>query len=343
MRDLVRTVGREWSAGEELEGLRYRGLRVLAADGVSFRTPDTASNEAAFGKPDSRKEAAAFPQIRVVCLLDVATHLVLDASIGRYTSGEHELFLDVLGTIPDRSVTILDRNFITWVLLNRLGKPEKDRHFLVRSKRNITYTDVMRLGQNDAIVDVFPRAHLRKADPELPVSLRFRRITATIQGKQYILLTSLLDPVAFPASELIALYRRRWEIELAYDDMKTEQRAAALTLRSKLPEGVRQEVYGMLLAHNLVRTEMAHAAQLVDVEPTRISFHRSLHLVREHLLSMGRATAPSKLGREVEELRQLLSYLLLPERRSHRVFPRAIRVVVPKYPRKLIGKPQEFT
>lgn len=341
MRKLVALAAKHWSDRPGLEHLRYRGLRVLAADGVSMRTPDTASNEEAFGKPDSRKDGAAFPQLRAVCLLDVATHFVLDASIGKYTTGEHALFLDVVDAIPQKSVTILDRNFISWALLFKLHDQEKERHFLVRSKRTITYTEVRRLGDNDALVEVFTRPQLRKENPELPRSIQLRRLTYSVNGKQYILLTSLLDPIAFPAPELAQLYRRRWEIELAYDDMKTEQLAAAITLRSKLPEGVRQEFYGMLLAHNLVRTEMAHASELIQVEPIRISFHRSLHLVREQLLSMGRAAAPSKLGAEVLELRQMLSYLLLPKRRNHRWFPRAIRVVVPKYPRKVIEQPQE--
>jgi hypothetical protein len=340
LRTLVQTATRHWLDSPELEHLRYRGLRVLAADGVSMCTPDTPSNAAAFGKPDSRKDGAAFPQLRAVCLLDVATHLILDAAVGKYTTGEHDLLLDVVPSIPERSVTILDRNFISWALLHRLHVPQTRRHFLVRSKRTITYRDVQKLGDGDSLVEITTRADARNANPDLPRRFQLRRLTYKVNGKPYILLTTLLDPAEFSAEELIQLYRRRWEIELAYDDAKTEMRAAALTLRSKLPDGARQEFYGMLLAHNLVRTVMASAAKLIDVEPTRISFHRALHLVRETLVSMGRAAAPSKLGTEVLELRQLLRYLLLPERRSHRVFPRALRVVVPRYPRKGIGEPQ---
>lgn len=155
-----------------------------------------------------------------------------------------------------------------------------------------------------------------------------------------MLLTSLVDHVRFPAPEVAALYASRWEVEIAFDDMKTEQLRAATTLRSKQPDGVYQEVYGLLVAHNLVRAEMARSAVLFSVAPTRINFHRSLELVQEQLRSMCLTTAPSKLGGEEFLLRERLRFLVLPERRSHRRYPRALKVVVPKYPRKVPRQPE---
>ena len=115
-----------------------------------------------------------------------------------------------------------------------------------------------------------------------------------------------------------------------------------MTLRSKTPDGIHQELYALMLAHNLVRMEMAEVAALLEVEPTRIRFHRAVAAIAHHLHNVA-AAPPSKLLMYRDFLRAQLAYFLLPERRTERSYPRALKVVVPRYPRKVIGKPRGST
>jgi hypothetical protein len=341
MAELFRTSAQHWYALPDFDHLRFHGLRVLAADGVTMRIADTPTNVQEFGKPSSRREDAAYPQVRAVCVADAATHLVIDAAVGAYYDGETTLFGELVERLPSRSVTILDRNFNAYGLLHRIQASGADRHWLVRAKRTMAYREVRALGPGDTLVELQTSPRSRKGDPNLPLTLLARRIEYQLAGRSYVVLTSLLEPAEYPAAEVAALYRSRWELEMVFDDIKTEQRGAAITLRSKLSTGVYQEVYGLLIGHNLVRVEMARSAFLFGVAPTRISFHRSLGIVREKLMSMGQANAPSKLAQEEVELRGMLCFLILPERRSHRRYPRALKVVVAKYPRKVGFEPQD--
>ena len=198
-------------------------------------------------------------------------------------------------------------------------------------------------GPRDTLVDLEMSPQARKQDPTLPRHLRARRIVYVIGAKTYMLITSMLDPVRFPAQEVAALYHSRWEVELVFDDVKTELRESSMTLRSKTVDGIYQELYGVLIAHNLVRVEMAKAAVLLRVPPTRISFHRALVLICQHVQWVATSSAPSKAFDRTLILQAQLQYLLLPPRRVDRHYPRVQKVVVGRYPRKRIGKPAEAT
>ena len=99
----------------------------------------------------------------------------------------------------------------------------------------------------------------------------------------YRLLTNVLDARQAPAQELAALYHERWEIETALDELKTHLRGARIVLRSKTPELVRQEFYGLLMAHFAVRALMHEAALKADIDPDRLSFVHAVRVVRRKL------------------------------------------------------------
>lgn len=343
MCELFRISAEHWAALPEFEHLRFHGLHVLAADGVTLRVADTPSNCTEFGKPSSRREEAAYPQVRGVCVADATTHMVLDAAFGAYTDAEVPLFTELIERLPERSVTILDRNFNAYGILHRVHDATKERHWLVRAKRTMAYREISRLGDGDTLVELQFSPKARAADPTLPPTCEVRRIEYSVKGKQFVVITSMVDAERFPAAEVAALYASRWELEMVFDDVKTEQRDAAPTLRSKLPDGVYQELYGLFIAHNLVRVEMARAAVLLRVSPTRISFHRSLQVICDHLVYFAHTSAPSKLEDREWELRRLLQHLLLPERRSHRRYPRVLKTVVARYPRKTLSQAQAST
>ena len=148
-------------------------------------------------------------------------------------------------------------------------------------------------------------------------------------------LTSLLDSRAHPASEVVALYHERWEIELGLDELKTHLLERQESIRSRTPDGVRQEIWGIALAYNLIRVEMARAAAEAGVAPTRISFVAALSIIRVALLmSATPPLAPGKIPSRLLDMRRHLKLLLLPPRRSERVNPRAVKIKMSNYRRK---------
>jgi len=146
------------------------------------------------------------------------------------------------------------------------------------------------------------------------------------------LLTSLLDPASYPAAEIAELYHERWELELGFDEIKTHTLEREEALRSRAPERVRQEVWGLAIAYNLLRLHMQHVAQRERVAPSRISFRHTLLLVRNFWQLTAWLTSPGNLPRRLEGLHQELALLILPPRRPRR-YPRAVKIKMSSYPR----------
>lgn len=236
--------------------------------------------------------------------------------------------------MPDDTLTIVDRNFLAAGTLLPLAAGGRNRHWLVRAKTTTRTTAVAALGPGDALVDLAVSRAARRADATLPRTWRARALTYQRAGHApQVLLTSLLDPVTYPAADLVARYHERWELELGYDELKTELLEREEALRSRSPAAVTQELWGVLLAYNLVRLEMTRAAAAVDVAPTRISFVGALHLIRDEWLWSTYA-APGAIPRHLARLRTALARLVLPARRSERVYPRAVKLKMSPYPRK---------
>jgi hypothetical protein len=139
--------------------------------------------------------------------------------------------------------------------------------------------------------------------------------------------------VAFPAAEIIALYHERWELELAYDELKTHtlEREEA-SLRCRNPQRVSQELWGLAVAYNLVRLTMAEVARRAGVSPNQISYRHTLHFVRAFWISAWLAS-PGVLPKRLHSLYNELPLLLLPPRRN-RASPRAVKIKMSNYPRK---------
>lgn len=330
--ELMRLCAKRWL--EEADTELFYGLRVLAADGMTFRLPDTPSNVDKYGRPAGKEgKPAAWPQARVVCLVDVFTHLVLDAAVGPYRRVEVPLFEEIIPRIPDDTVTVLDRGFRSFAALHQMEAGGTNRHWVLRTWKGLKYEVKERLGPGDELVVVRPGYYVRERDPTLPREMLVRLVTFVARSTEFRILTSLTDR-KIPAEALARIYAYRWEAEMVFDDVKTEQRDASVTLRSKKDDGVLQEIYALLLGHNVVRAELARAARLVQLPPVRLSFHRGLAHVRHFLQFAAATTAPAKLRDRELELRALLAHLVLPPRRTSRWFPRVVKSTVLKYPRK---------
>ena len=330
--ELFQTTAESWvkeCSGRSL----WRDLSVFAIDGSTLRIPDTSSNEEMFGRPGSARSKAGYPQVRVVAVLAVGSRIMSDFVIGALDQGETTLARPLIDRIPDRSVLILDRGFVDHGMFARIPAEGTDRHFLCRGKANLVATRVQSLGRNDSLVEITVSATRRRADPTLPKTLVVRLIQYRIKGfRASTLITSMLDAERFPASDIVELYHKRWEIEMAYDEIKTHTLEREETIRSRSADLVLQEVHGLLIAYNLIRVMMARAALAAGMEPARMSFRNSLVAVQVFLV-MAPATAPGSLPMLYRKLCVELALLVLPERRK-RQYPRVVKIKMSNYKRK---------
>jgi hypothetical protein len=321
-------------ASDSADAHRWRGLAVYGVDGSALRIPDTPENEQAFGRPGTnRGGTAGYPQLRLVVLMVLRSHLLAGLNLGPWSSGEVTLADPLWEKLPDHSVTIVDRGFLSYALLHRLSTSGTQRHWLTRTKSNLKWRTVKRLGPNDEIVEILVSRQTRQAHPELPDPWQVRAVHYQRKGfRPQTLLTSLLDPATYPAAEIAKLYHERWELELGFDEIKTHTLEREESLRSRAPERVRQEVWGLAVAYNLVRLAMQQVAHRERVVPSRISFRHTLLLLRGFWQLTAWVASPGNLPRRLEGLHQQVALLVLPPRRPRR-YPRAVKIKMSNYPR----------
>ena len=312
-------------------------LRVLAVDGVVWSAPDSADNRAELGSGQTQYGPQPWPMVRGVCLLDTDSHELLDARLGAYHCGELTLAAGLHGL--DHSITLLDRAYFSAAFLLDWQHAGEQRHWLMRARDNLRYEIVQTLGEGlgegDWLIRMPVSLRARKLRPELPSHWQARLVqVSTPDGQVRRFITSMLDPERFAAAELAQLYRQRWEIELGFREIKQSLQQGASVLRSKQPELVMQEVWGVLIAHTLLRRWMRLMAQHAQVEPVRISFHTAQHAIvgAIHAVHLARAaTLPQHLQRLLEQA----CYFVLPPRRTNRSFSRVVkRSARSKYPPK---------
>lgn len=322
---LFRLLTRAWSHPSTTPA-----LRVLAVDGVVWSAPDTPDNRAELGSCATQHGPLPWPQVRAVCLLDTETHELLDASIGGVDQGELTLADELQGL--DHSLTLFDRAYFSAAfLLNWQQGPQ--RHWLMRAKDNLRHDVVQSLSPHDQLIRMPVSQQARKLDPDLPSHWQARLITVTVKGQTRRFITSLLDHELHPAQHLAQLYRQRWEIELAFRDIKQSLHGGQAVLRSKQPDLVKQEVWGLLTAYTLLRCWMRKMAEAAGVEPTRISFHTAQHAI-VGLLHTASLSTPGTLPQRLAHLLAQARYFLLPPRRPDRSYPREVKNRAHKFPSK---------
>lgn len=326
----------QW-AHADADTRRWRGLALYGLDGSSLRVPDTDENREYFGGHYSGKKrgTSGYPLARIVALVALRSHLIAGLSVGPFVgTSEQSLTPTLLALVPDQSLAILDRAFLSTLLLLHYARGGRDRHWLLRMKSNTRYRTVKRLGRHDELAVKTVSEEARRRDPSLPESFPVRVIRYQRRGfRAQKLITSLLDPKRWPAHELVALYHERWECELAFDEIKTEQLDREEALRSKLPWGVRQEIFGLMIGYNLVRRRMARSADAHRVVPLRMSFVVMMRSFRDRWTVLAVAGL-SCLARVDRQARRQARRAILPPRRPIRQYPRAVKLKMSNYPRK---------
>ena len=270
-------------APAETTGAFYGGRRLVALDGTTLDVPDTKANAGHFGKPGVSRGRAAFPQVRLVGLVETGAHAVLAVAMAPCQTGEHTLARLVVPKLSADMLCLADRLFASFSLWQLAGKSGAQLLWRVRANYRLPVESVLPDGSYLSTFYASTAARRHRTN-----GVRVRVIEYTLEnhptGETYRLMTTLLDPAEAPAVELAALYPERWEMEGVFDELKTHLRGGQLVvLRSKTPALVEQEIYGLLLAHRAVRTLMCRAAHGAHLDPDRLSFTHTVRVLRRKL------------------------------------------------------------
>ncbi|MET0472713.1 MAG: IS4 family transposase [Xanthobacteraceae bacterium] len=264
-------------------GAWYRQWHLISVDGSTLDVADEAANEQAFGRPGASRGSSAYPQIRFVSLVESGTHVLFGSQMAPYGTGEITLAKAVLGNLQPGMLCLADRQFFGFALWNQARETGAD--LLWRVKKNLRLACEERLPDGSYLSHIYPseRDWRRKSN-----GVQVRVIDYCLQDVAdaepiYRLVTTILDHTKAPAAELAALYHERWEIETALDELKTHLRGAKIVLRSKTPDLVRQEFYGLMMAHFAIRGLMHEAALKADEDPDRLSFLHAVRVVRRKI------------------------------------------------------------
>jgi hypothetical protein len=265
------------------KGAWHRAWRLVSLDGSCLDVADPGENRAAFGRPGASRGASAFPQLRFVALVENGTRVLFSTSLGRFEEGETPLARQAIAALRPGMLCLADRQFFGHALWQAAAATGAD--LLWRVKRDLRLPREAVLADGSYLTTIYPGEKDRRHEAG---GVRVRVVEYRLEGVAeaeplYRLVTTILGPAQVPAEALAALYHERWEIEGALDELRTHLRGARMVLRSKTPGLVRQEFWGLLLAHFAVRGLMHEAALRAEEDPDRLSFLHAVRVVRRKL------------------------------------------------------------
>jgi hypothetical protein len=316
----------------------HKGLHLVGIDGSKYDVPDSPANARAFGRPTGGRGDGAFPQVRKLSLVELGTHADLAFVLKPCQRGEQAMVPGLLRHLRPNMLLLCDRNFFSYRLWQALLR--RQVQVLFRVKSHLILRPIHSLPDGSYLAKIYRNDRDRRHDRD---GILVRVIRYTLDdpqrvghGETHVLLTTLLEPLAHPAAELIRLYHERWEQELVNDEQKTHQapRQAGkeAQVRSETPAGVVQELYALSLGHYVTRALMAEAAAAEGLDPDRLSFVGCLRILRLRL--------PECVNGSVGEFRGWYEQLLwemgqerLPARRN-RINPRVVKRKMSKFKKK---------
>ena len=269
-------------AEKSLPGSYFKDLLLVAFDGSTLALQDTADNAKEFGRSSNQNGDSAWPLARFVGLVECGTHLIFAASLGGYKDSEIHLAKSLTPRLRKGMLCMADRLFPGYEIWKQFAAT--GAHLLWRAKNSLPLEKIKVLADGSYLAKWLPKEERKKGSEAVIVRVIEYRLTdpgvADDKGETYRLITTILDPAVATAAELAALYPQRWEIEITIKEGKTILRKGRITLRSKIPELVKQEFWGMILAHYLVRKMMAQAALDKKRDPDEFSYEGSIEIIK---------------------------------------------------------------
>ena len=263
-------------------GTWYRGLRIMALDGSSMDVADEVANAEFFGYPGNSQGNGAFPQLRILALVECGTHAVVAASMAPFLKSEQAMAAQLLERLAPDMLVLADRNFYGFKLWQKACTTGARMLWRMKASQRLPREQI--LSDGSYLSTVFDRAAGAGRKPQIVRVIEYTlNNSATPVLDSYRLMTNILDPDAAPALELAALYHERWEIESVFDELKTHLRGNSTVLRSKTPDLVQQELWGLLLAHFAIRQLMAQAAWSRGLDPDRLSFTHAVRVIKRKM------------------------------------------------------------
>ena len=294
---------------------------MCAIDGTTMFAPASATNVGRFGRQTGTHGGSGYPLLRLVAVVACGTRTIIDAVFGPLSVGETSMAPRLLRCLRSGMVLLADRNFAVRDLIGQIA--DTGAHVVIRCKDDRKLPPVRRLGDGSWL-SVLGAVTVRVLDAEITVTCE-----QTTRVVRYRLITTLTDPKAFPALELMRLYHLRWEIETTYLELKSTILGGRV-LRARTPEGITQEVYALLATYQALRLAMADATDSDPaVAPDRASFTVALHAARDQIIHAAGVLAGTTVDLVGRIGRAVLADLL-PKRRM-RISPRVVKRAISKH------------
>jgi hypothetical protein len=324
-------------SADPLPGAYYKRWRLLALDGSVWEMPDTPDNRKFFGSASNQHCLAAFPQLRLAALCEVLTHAVIDFEYGPYNDSELALSGPLLQRTPSGCLVLMDRGLSYFEQVQAIRARGSEVLARVKLSRALPVEEL--LPDGSYLSHIYPDYNSSRCKKG---GIKVRVINYSHDdpkrascGEITCLITTVLEPTLLDAKEAVELFGRRWDEESVLDEVKTVmQQSKAPLLRSKTPELVQQELYGLMLAHYMTRKAMATAAALAGVEPTRLSFKSSLETIKQWITEKNRQGSKTRYSILLKKLAEKE----LREKRE-RNYKREKKAGRQKWPMKRAGKP----
>jgi len=321
----------------------WQGKRVKLVDGFTFTMPDTPDNQRVFPQSISQAPGIGFPIARACVILSLA-HACMEAiAIGPFAgkdTGETALLRNVLDGLKPGEVLLADRYFCSFFMLAISKLRHVDVCMRLHQRRQVDLSKVQWLGENDYL-DTWYRPQKAKwmsqdlydsIPQQLSIRIVMFKAVENSRTESLDVATTLLDPKAYPASEIGRLYGYRWNAEL--DILAIKQALNLDHLRCKSPEMIERELWTTLLAYNMVRWVCAQAAVVHDKLPRQMSFTIACNALLSQWLMPPAESIRQTLGRH--NLLQIASNEV--GNRPGRVEPRVVKRRPKSYP--LMTKPR---
>lgn len=337
---------------EHLEGRTPKsqlwfGRRVRVVDGTTVSMPDTEANQAVYPQSAGQKPGCGFPLMRVVGLFSLASGALLDHATGSKHVHESILSTRLMEGLDKGDIVLADRGFCSFLAFQRLSFAGVDALMRLNGARKVDFRKGVKLGPNDRLLTWKkparkPTGCTQEAYDALPATLTLRHVKLVVAARGHrtqtiVLVTTLLDPLAYPIEALGELYFQRWSVELHFREIKTT--LGMDVLRCQTPDMVEKEVMMHAVSYNLVRAIMQQAAIDHQVDLTRISFKGTVDTLRHWSASLEALRGkPRKQKALLDAMLELIAKDLVPLRPG-REEPRAKKRRPKNY--QLLTKPRK--